>query len=114
VYDYIEHTHEISRVNGATDALNLSIGPSAGYIPFLVIVHVLLLFTDYVSSDEHMHMHVVTYITMIFWIKLKLKMSIYPTDFSFSVNMHAPNPARRCYLNTGLSHPGVASPFHIW
>jgi hypothetical protein len=37
------------------------------------------LFTAYVSSDTHMHVHVVTYITVIFWIKLKLKMSIYPT-----------------------------------
>jgi hypothetical protein len=42
-YDYIEHTHEMSRVNGDTDAL--SIGPSAWYILILVIVHVLLLFT---------------------------------------------------------------------
>jgi hypothetical protein len=56
-YDYIEHTHEMSRVNGATDAL--SIGPSAGYILFLVIVH-LLLFTAYVSSDTYMHIHVIT------------------------------------------------------
>jgi hypothetical protein len=60
-------------VNGATDALN--IGPSAGYILFLVIVHVLhvlLLFTAYASSHTHMHIHVVTYITLVFWIKLKL------------------------------------------
>jgi hypothetical protein len=35
-----------------------------------------MLFTAYVSSDTHMHIHVVTYITVIFWIKLKLKMSI--------------------------------------
>jgi hypothetical protein len=54
----------MSRVNGATDAL--SIGPSAGYILFLVIMHVLLLFIAYASSDTHMHIHVVTYITMIF------------------------------------------------
>jgi hypothetical protein len=67
----------MSRVNGATDAL--SIGTSAGYILFLVIVHVLLLFTAYMSSDTHMHIHVVTYITLVFWIKLKLKMSICPT-----------------------------------
>jgi hypothetical protein len=40
-------------VNGAIDAL--SIGHSAGYILFLVIVHVLLLFTAYVSSDTHAH-----------------------------------------------------------
>jgi hypothetical protein len=32
-----------------------------------------------VSSDTHMHIHAVTYITVIFWIKLKLKMSISPT-----------------------------------
>jgi hypothetical protein len=51
-------------VNEAIDAL--SIGPSAGYIIFLVIVHVLLLFTAYVSSDTHMHIHVVTYIIMVF------------------------------------------------
>jgi hypothetical protein len=61
-------------VNGATDAL--SIGHSAGYILFLVIMHVLLLFTAYVSSDTHMHIYVVTYITVIFWIKLKLKIPI--------------------------------------
>jgi hypothetical protein len=36
-------------------------------------------FTVNVSSDTQMHIHVVTYITMIFWIKLKLKMSICPT-----------------------------------
>jgi hypothetical protein len=76
-YDYIEHTHEMSRVNGAIDAL--SIGPSAGYTLFLVFVHILLLFTAYVSSDTRMHIYAVTYITVIFWIKLKLKMSICPT-----------------------------------
>jgi hypothetical protein len=73
-YDYIEHTHEMSHVNRATDAL--SIGPSAGYNLFFVFVHILLLFTAYGSSDTHMHIHVVTYITVIFWIKLKLKMPI--------------------------------------
>jgi hypothetical protein len=31
-----------------------------------------------VSSDTQMHIHVVTYITMILWIKLKLKMFICP------------------------------------
>jgi hypothetical protein len=76
-YDYFEHTHEMSRVNGATNAL--SVGPSAGYNLFFLFVHILLLFTAYVSSDTHMHIHVVTYITVIFWIKLKLKMSISPT-----------------------------------
>ena len=67
----------MSRVNGATNAL--SIGPSARYNLFFVFLHILLLFTAYVSSDTHMHIHVVTYITVIFWIKLKLKMPIYPT-----------------------------------
>jgi hypothetical protein len=61
-------------MNEATDAL--SIGPSVGYTLFLIFVHILLLFTAYVSSDIHMHIHVVTYITIIFWIKLKLKMTI--------------------------------------
>jgi len=74
VYDYIEHTHEMSRVNGATDAL--SIGPSTTYNMFLIFVYILLFFTVYMNSDTHMHIHVVTYITVIFWIKLKLKMPI--------------------------------------
>jgi hypothetical protein len=73
-YDYIEHTHEMSHVNGATDAL--SIDPSAGYTLFLVFMHILMLYTAYVSSDTHMHIHVITYITVVFWIKLKLKMQI--------------------------------------
>jgi hypothetical protein len=64
----------MSRVNGVTDAL--SIGPSAWYTPFLVFMHILLLFTAYMSNDTHIHIHVVTYITVIFWIKLILKMSI--------------------------------------
>jgi hypothetical protein len=52
-YDYIEHTYEMSHVNGVTDAL--SIGPSAEYNLFFVFVHILLLFTAYVSSDTHAH-----------------------------------------------------------
>jgi hypothetical protein len=51
----------------------LSIGPSAGYIIFLVIVYVLLLFTTYMSSDTHMYIHIVTYVSLVFWIKLKPK-----------------------------------------
>jgi hypothetical protein len=43
----------MSRVNGVVDAL--SIGTSAGSILVLVIVHILLLFTAYVSSDTHMY-----------------------------------------------------------
>jgi hypothetical protein len=54
----------MSRVNGAIVAL--SIGPSVGYNLFFVFVYILLLFTAYVSSDTHMHIHVVTYITVIF------------------------------------------------
>jgi hypothetical protein len=64
----------MSRVNGATNALSIS--PSMGYTLFFVFVHILLLFTAYVSNDTHMHIHVVTYITLVFWIKLKLKMPI--------------------------------------
>ena len=79
----------MSRVNGAANVLSIS--PSTGYTLFLVFVHILLLFTAYVSSDTHMHIPVVTYIIVIFWIKLKLKMPISPTiqkpDFRhFSVN----------------------------
>jgi hypothetical protein len=53
----------MSRVNGSTDAL--SIGPSAGYTLFFIFVHVLLLFTIYVSIDTNMHIHFVTYITLV-------------------------------------------------
>jgi hypothetical protein len=69
-YDYIEHTHKMSRVNGATDAL--SIDPSTWYTLFFVLVHVLLLFTAYVSSDTHMHIHVITYILGIFLLVVLL------------------------------------------
>jgi hypothetical protein len=68
----------MSHVNGATGAL--SIGPSMGYTLFFVFVHILLLFTAYVSCDTHMHIYVVTYITLVFWIKLKLKMPNCLTD----------------------------------
>jgi hypothetical protein len=43
-------------------------------------VHVLLLFTAYASSYTHMHIHVITYIALFFWIKLKLKMPNFLTD----------------------------------
>jgi hypothetical protein len=33
-----------------------------------------LLFTAYASSYTHMHIYVITYIALIIWIKLKLKM----------------------------------------
>jgi hypothetical protein len=42
LYGYIEHTHEVSHVNGAIDAL--SIGPSACTSCFFVLVHVSFLF----------------------------------------------------------------------
>jgi hypothetical protein len=74
----------MSRVNGVTDAL--SIGLSIGYTLFLVFVHILLLFTVYVSNDTHMHIYVVTYITVIFWIKLKLKMPISLTILRWMIN----------------------------
>jgi hypothetical protein len=45
-------------VNGANAAL--SIDTFARYNMFFVFVHVLLLFTAYVSNDTHMHIHVVT------------------------------------------------------
>jgi preprotein translocase subunit SecG len=62
VYDYIEHTHEMSCVNGATDALSIS--PSVVYTLFFVFVLILLLFSAYVSSDTQMHIHVVQYIIL--------------------------------------------------
>jgi hypothetical protein len=60
----------MSRVNGATNAL--SIGPSAGYLLFFVLVHILFSFISNASSDTHMHIHAITYITLFFYIKLKL------------------------------------------
>jgi hypothetical protein len=68
-------------MNGVIDAL--STGPSTGYIPFFVIVHVLLLFTASASSHTHMHIHVITYITLVLWIKLKLIMPNFLTKFTF-------------------------------
>jgi hypothetical protein len=47
-------------------------------------VHVSLLFTAYASSYTHMHIHVITYIALIFWIKLKLKMPNFLTLVPFS------------------------------
>jgi hypothetical protein len=82
----IEHTHEMSLVNGATDALN--IGPPVGYTLFFVFVHFLLLFTAYVSSNTNMHIHVVTYVTMVFWIKLKLIMPNSLTSIPTRFNMY--------------------------
>jgi hypothetical protein len=78
-YIYIEQTHKMSHVNGATDAL--SIGPSARYTLFFIFVHVSLLFTAYASSYTHMHIHVITYIALFFWIKLKLKMPKFLTEY---------------------------------
>jgi hypothetical protein len=45
-----------------------------------------LLFTAYASSYTHMHIHVITYITLIFWIKLKLKMPNFLTVTSSRVD----------------------------
>jgi hypothetical protein len=66
LYGYIEHTHEVSHVNGATD--DLSIGPSVGYILFFVFLYVLLLFTAYINNYTHMHINVITYIILFFRI----------------------------------------------
>jgi hypothetical protein len=76
-------------VNGATDAL--IIGSSAGYTPFFIFVHVLLLFTAYVSSYTHMHIHVVTYITLVFWIKLKLRMPNSLTENNIVISLSSAN-----------------------
>jgi hypothetical protein len=51
-------------------------------------VHVSLLFTAYASSYTHMHIHVITYIALIFWIKLKLKMSNFLTACMPSKDYH--------------------------
>jgi hypothetical protein len=48
-------------------------------------VHVSLLFTAYASSYTHMHIHVITYIALIFWIKLKLKMPNFLTRWIHGV-----------------------------
>jgi hypothetical protein len=44
-------------------------------------MHVSLLFTAYASSYTHMHIHVITYIALIIWIKLKLKMPNFLTYY---------------------------------
>jgi hypothetical protein len=59
LYNYIKHTHEMSRGSGATD--DLSIGPPQSTLCFFfVFLHVLLLFTVYASSYTHMHIYVIT------------------------------------------------------
>jgi hypothetical protein len=91
LYGYIEH--EMSRVNGATDTL--SMGPSTGCFLFFVFVHVLLMFAVYASSYTYMHIYVITYITLFFWIKLKLKMPKFLTiDITRTYNMFI-----NCYVN---------------
>jgi hypothetical protein len=42
-------------------------------------VHILFLFTAYLTSGTHMHIYVITYITLVFWIKLKLIMPSFLT-----------------------------------
>jgi hypothetical protein len=44
------------------------------YTLLFIFMHVLLLFTVYTSSYTYMHIHVITYIILFFWIKLKSKM----------------------------------------
>jgi hypothetical protein len=68
----------MSHVNGATDALNIV--PSVGYSLFFIFVHVILLFTAAVSSYAHMHISVITFIVLYFFIKLNLKMPKFLTE----------------------------------
>jgi hypothetical protein len=92
-YDYIEHAHEMSRVNGAIDAL--SIGLSAGYFLFFILVHVLFLFNAYANSGTHMHIYIITYITLVFWIKLK---PIIPNFLTHTTSMTEPSsPSPQCF-----------------
>ena len=88
VHDFDQHTMT-TRVNGATSAL--SMGPSAGYNPFLgfvkfnifsVMVYMLFMFisaTIASSNITHMHIHVVTNLLWFFWIKFNMKMPQYLT-----------------------------------
>jgi hypothetical protein len=82
----------MSHVNGATDAL--SIGPSAGYFLFFVLVHVSFLFTAYAISSTHMHIHVIEYITLFFWIKLKLIMPNFLTVYRIESIFYLEVPTR--------------------
>jgi hypothetical protein len=43
----------------------------------LSVLHTYTCFTAYTSSDTHMHIHVITYITLFFWIKWKLIIPIF-------------------------------------
>jgi hypothetical protein len=93
----------------------LSIGPSAGYTLFFVFVHVSLLFTAYASSYTHMHIHVITYITLIFWIKLKLKMPNFLTRPSITACLRprrsgicmSPGAGRRRTAPAVVCYPSV-------
>jgi hypothetical protein len=62
--DYIKHTHEMSRVNGATDAF--SIGPSIGYFLFFHTCACFISVYCYANSGTHMHIQVIIYITLVF------------------------------------------------
>jgi hypothetical protein len=62
-------------------------------------VHVSLLFTAYASSYTHMHIHVITYIALIFWIKLKLKMP----NFLTGPKLNVPHTHRTACLYRELS-----------
>jgi hypothetical protein len=68
----------MSRVNGALGTL--SIGRCVGYSLLLIFVHVILLFTATVSSYAHIHIYVITFIALFFWIKLNMKMPKFLTD----------------------------------
>jgi hypothetical protein len=100
----------MSHVNGATDAL--SIGPSVEYNMFFVFVHTVLLFTAYVSSDTHIRIHVVIYITVIFWIKLKLKISISPTLTCQTTGSESPYASRfRISMESASKRPNMRASY---
>jgi hypothetical protein len=63
LYVYIEHTHEMSRVNGATDAF--SIGPSVGYFLISILVHVSFLFSGYTHGYTCHHIHHTSFLDRI-------------------------------------------------
>jgi hypothetical protein len=55
----------MSRVNGVT--VVLSIGPSIGYLQFVIFVHVILLFTTTMNNYSHIYIcHHIYFITLYF------------------------------------------------
>jgi hypothetical protein len=52
---------------------------TAEYFLFSLLMHVSFLFSAYTNSGTPMHIHVIIYITLFFWIKLKLIISNFLT-----------------------------------